>query len=343
MDFGTWYAHVTRRADLRLRDRVHTLMQGTHGSTFRGRGEDFEFFQPHGLGEDTAHIDWKASERLEDGLLVRRLREERVLEVWIAPTSAVDGHRLVQRGLQAATASRPYGDIGRSVIGQQDLLGFVGFDRDIRTVVQPFRSEKTFVNLLKTIWDHQPESGDATSLLPALRFFETQEGASQQKKKRLLLLLSDFETEDEWLSMARALRNAPGVPSYVRRGTGDTCRPQPAFTTATSRAASCNCRRALVRAAARKTGTSQEHRLAFENSVLAGCSVATDFQRGCEIDTFKLNAREQPLHNGGGRVNVLQPATSKVIDSGLGQNVEAKDPGGLHTQAARLSIKDLSS
>ncbi|MCY4513602.1 MAG: DUF58 domain-containing protein [Candidatus Tectomicrobia bacterium] len=206
MDFGTWYAHVTRRADLRLRDRVQTLMQGTHGSTFRGRGEDFEFFQPHGLGEDTAHIDWKASERLEDGLLVRRLREERVLEVWIAADlsasmfTGFSAENCKQRLLLDLMAI-----IGRSVIGQQDLLGFVGFDSNIRTVVQPFRSEKTFINLLKTIWDHRPESGDATSLLPALRFFETQEGASQQKKKRLLLLLSDFETEDEWLSMAQRI------------------------------------------------------------------------------------------------------------------------------------------
>ena len=95
--------------------------------------------------------------------------------------------------------------VGRSVIGQQDLLGFVGFDRNIRTVVQPFRSEKTFVNLLNMIWDHSPEAGVATSLLPTLRFFETQEGASQQKKKRLLLLLSDFETEEDWLPMARRI------------------------------------------------------------------------------------------------------------------------------------------
>ena len=206
MDFGSWYAHVTRHADLRLRDRVQTLMQGTHGSTFRGRGEDFAFFQPHALGEDTAHIDWRASERLEDGLLVRRLREERVLEVWIAADlsasmfAGFSAENCKQRLLLDLMAI-----IGRSVIGQQDLLGFVGFDRSVRTVIQPFRSEKTFVNLLKTIWDHRPESGDATSLLPALRFFETQEGASQQKKKRLLLLLSDFETEDEWLPMAQRI------------------------------------------------------------------------------------------------------------------------------------------
>ena len=206
MDFGSWYAHITRQAELRLRDRVKTLMQGTHGSTFRGRGEDFEFFQPHALGEDTAHIDWKASERLEDGLLVRRLREERVLEVWIAADlsasmftgfSAEDCKQRLLLDLMAI--------VGRSVIGQQDLLGFVGFDREIRTVVRPFCSEKTFVNMLKTIWDYQPESGCATSLLPALRFFESQEGASQQKKKRLLLLLSDFETDDDWLPMAQRI------------------------------------------------------------------------------------------------------------------------------------------
>jgi uncharacterized protein (DUF58 family) len=206
MDFGTWYAHATRRADLHLRQRVQTIMQGMHGSTFRGRGEDFEFFQPHALGEDTAHIDWRASERLESGLLVRRLREERVLEVWIAADlsasmftgfSAEDCKQRLLLDLMAI--------VGRSVIGQQDLLGFVGFDRDIRTVVQPFCSEKTFVNMLKTIWDYRPESGRATSLLPTLRFFETQGGASQQKKKRLLLLLSDFETDDDWLPMAQRI------------------------------------------------------------------------------------------------------------------------------------------
>ena len=206
MDFGSWYAHATRGADLRLKDRVQTLMQGTHGSTFRGRGEDFEFFQPHALGEDTAHIDWKASERLEDGLLVRRLREERVLEVWIAADlsasmfAGFSPEACKQRLLLDLLAI-----VGRSVIGQQDLLGFVGFDRNIRTVVQPFRSEKTFVNLLKSIWDHSPEGGVATSLLPTLRYFETQEGASQQKKKRLLLLLSDFETEEDWLPLARRI------------------------------------------------------------------------------------------------------------------------------------------
>ena len=207
MDFGTWYAHATRRADLRLRERVQTLMQGKHASTFRGRGEDFEFFQPHALGEDTAHIDWKASERLEDGLLVRRLREERVLEVWVA----ADLSASMFTGFSAESCKQRLlldllAIVGRSVIGQQDLLGFVGFDRSIRTVVQPFRSEKTFVNLLRTIWEHQPESGGATALLPALRYFETQEGTSRQKKKRLLLLLSDFETEDDWLPAAQRIR-----------------------------------------------------------------------------------------------------------------------------------------
>ena len=206
MDFGTWYAHATRRADLHLRQRVQTIMQGMHASTFRGRGEDFEFFQPHALGEDTAHIDWRASERLESGLLVRRLREERVLEVWIAADlSASIFTGFSTEGCKQRLLLDLIAIIGRSVIGQQDLLGFVGFDRNIRTVMQPFRSEKTFVNLLQMIWEHQPESGATTTLLPALRFFETQEGASQKKKKRLLLLLSDFETEDDWLPAAQRI------------------------------------------------------------------------------------------------------------------------------------------
>ena len=220
MDFGTWYADATRRADLRLRERVQTLMQGMHGSTFRGRGEDFEFFQPHALGEDTAHIDWKASERLEDGLLVRRLREERVLEVWIAADlSASMFTGFSAEGCKQRLLLDLIAIVGRSVIGQQDLLGFVGFDRNIRTVVQPFRSEKTFVSLLRTIWEHQPESGVATALLPTLRYFESQEGSSQQKKKRLLLLISDFETEDDWLPAAQRIHALhPLLPIVLEEG-----------------------------------------------------------------------------------------------------------------------------
>ena len=194
-------------------------MQGMHGSTFRGRGDDFEFFQPHALGEDTAHIDWKASERLEDGLLVRRLREERVLEVWIAADlSASMFTGFSAEGCKQRLLLDLIAIVGRSVIGQQDLLGFVGFDRNIRTVVQPFRSEKTFVNLLRTIWEHQPERGVATALLPTLRYFESQEGNSQQKKKRLLLLLSDFDTEDDWLPAAQRIHaTAPVAAGRIGR------------------------------------------------------------------------------------------------------------------------------
>ncbi len=164
MDFGTWYAEITRRVDLRIRDRMQTIMQGSHPSIWRGRGDDFDSFQPHTLGEETTHIDWKASERLEEGFLVRKLREERVLDVWIA----VDLSASMWTGFSPESCKQRLlldivAVIGRSLVHQQDQLGVIGFDRAIRTVVDPFRSEKAFVSLLQMLWAFEPEPGTTTS------------------------------------------------------------------------------------------------------------------------------------------------------------------------------------
>ncbi len=217
MDFGTWYAEITRRVDLRIRDRMQTIMQGSHPSIWRGRGDDFDSFQPHTLGEETTHIDWKASERLEEGFLVRKLREERVLDVWIA----VDLSASMWTGFSPESCKQRLlldivAVIGRSLVHQQDQLGVIGFDRAIRTVVDPCRSEKAFVSLLQMLWAFEPEPGTTTSLLPALQFFASHNGTGHTKRKRLVLLISDFETEDDWIPAVQRIRAThPIVPIWL--------------------------------------------------------------------------------------------------------------------------------
>ncbi|ETW93627.1 MAG: hypothetical protein ETSY1_38400 [Candidatus Entotheonella factor] len=217
IDFGTWYADITRRVDLRIRDRMQTMMQGSHPSIWRGRGDDFDSFQPHTLGEETTHIDWKASERLEDGFLVRKLREERVLDVWVA----VDLSASMWTGFSPENCKQRLlldiiAVVGRSLLHQQDQLGVMGFDQTIRTVLEPFRSEKALVNLLQMLWDFQPEPGTTTSLLPALQFFASHKGTGHTKRKRLVLVLSDFDTEDDWIPAVQQIRAThPIVPVWL--------------------------------------------------------------------------------------------------------------------------------
>ncbi len=211
MDFGTWYATITRQVDLRIRDRMQTMMQGVHPSLLRGRGDDFESFQPHALGEETTHIDWRASERLEEGFLVRKLREERVLDVWIA----ADLSASMWMGFSPESCKQKLlldviAVIGRSLLRQQDRLGVIGFDHTVHTVLAPFRSEKTFVGLLQMLWEFQPKAGIATALLPALQFFESHRGAG---RKRLVFVVSDFETQEDWLPAVQRIRAThPIVP-----------------------------------------------------------------------------------------------------------------------------------
>lgn len=215
MEFGAWYAAITRQVDLRIRDRVQTIMQGVHPSLMRGRGDDFESFQPHTLGEETTHIDWRASERLEDGFLVRRLREERVLDVWIAADlSASMWTGFLTGACKQKLLLDVIAVIGRSLLHQQDRLGVIGFDHTVRTVFEPFRSEKTFVGLLQMLWEFEPEPGATTSLLPALQFFESHRGAGH---KRLIFVLSDFETEEDWIPAVQRIRAThPIVPIVLK-------------------------------------------------------------------------------------------------------------------------------
>ena len=223
MNFGAWYAHITRRVDLHIRDRVQTIMQGLHPSAFRGRGDDFEFLQHYTLGEDITHIDWKASERLEDGFLVRRRREERVLEIWIvADLSASIFTGFSPQGCKQRLLLDIMAVVGRSVLQQQDLLGFISFDHTVRTVLTPFRSEKTFINLLKMIWDFQPTSSKLTSLLPALQYFETHAGTWQQKR-RMILVLSDFETQEDWIPTVQRLGATQAIfPVFLEESIPET-------------------------------------------------------------------------------------------------------------------------
>ena len=217
MDFGAWYADITRQADLRIQERVQSLMQGRHRSVRRGRGDDFESFQPHAMGEELTHIDWKASERLEDGLLVRQLREERVLEVWLA----IDLSASMWTGFAPESCKQQLlldivAVLGRSVLRQQDLLGIIGFDHAIRTVLPPFRSEKALVSLLQMLWAFEPEPGSTTSLLPALQFFLSHQGAGRGGRKRLVLVISDFDTGDDWTPVAQQIRAAhPIAPIWL--------------------------------------------------------------------------------------------------------------------------------
>lgn len=217
MDFGTWYADITRRVDLRIRDRMQTIMQGSHPSIWRGRGDDFDSFQPHILGEETTHIDWKASERLEDGFLVRKLREERVLDVWIAvDLSASMWTGFSPEGCKQRLLLDIMAAVGRSLLHQQDQLGVIGFDQTIRTVLEPFRSEKALVNLLQMLWAFEPEPGTTTSLLPALQFFASHKGTGYTKRKRLVLVISDFNTEDDWIPAVQRIRAThPIVPIWL--------------------------------------------------------------------------------------------------------------------------------
>jgi uncharacterized protein (DUF58 family) len=194
---------------------MQTLMQGLHPSAFRGRGADFEFLQPHTAGEDPTQIDWKASERLEDGFLVRRRREERVLDVWLAADlSASIGAGFSPEGCKHRLLLDVMAVIGHAVRQQQDLLGFIGFDQTLRMVLPPFRSERTFISLLHMLWEFQPTPGLTTSLLAALQFFATYRGPWQ--RKRLVFILSDFESAEDWFPALQRLRAAhPVCPVFL--------------------------------------------------------------------------------------------------------------------------------
>jgi uncharacterized protein (DUF58 family) len=179
----------TSRLDLRARDVVEGFIAGMHRSPFFGHSVEFVQHREYTPGDDIRHLDWKVWSKT-DRFFVKQYEEETNLRC----TLVVDVSESMHYG-RGALNKYGYGCtvaacLGYLLLRQQDAVGMVTFDSDVRQIV-PARSPQNHIDaLIKAMDVSRPR--EKTDLEKILR--RVAEAASS---RGMVVLVSDLLADRE--------------------------------------------------------------------------------------------------------------------------------------------------
>jgi uncharacterized protein (DUF58 family) len=179
----------TSRLDLRARQVVEGFIAGMHRSPFFGHSVEFVQHRDYTPGDDIRHLDWKVWSKT-DKFYVKQFEEETNLRAMVAldvSNSMHYGRGALNKYNYACTIAAC---LSYLLLRQQDAVGLVSFDEDIRQIV-PARSQQTHIDALVKAMDvSRPR--DKTDLEKILRRV-----AESTPNRGMIILVSDLLADRE--------------------------------------------------------------------------------------------------------------------------------------------------
>lgn len=188
------------RLEIRARLIVEGYISGLHKSPYRGASVEFAEHREYVPGDDVRHIDWKVYGR-SDRYYIKQYEEETNLRTHVL----LDASESMTFG-SSAMSKLEYGRtlaaaLSYLILWQQDAVGAMVFDEDIRSSV-PISSSRGHLQDLVRVISAEPGQ-DATDLGAVLGKI-----ADRIKRKSLLILLTDLFDDVEKISLGlRRLRH----------------------------------------------------------------------------------------------------------------------------------------
>ena len=134
------------RLDLRARQVVEGFISGMHKSPVFGHSIEFVQHREYTIGDDLRHLDWKVWSKT-DRYYVKQFEAETNLRC----TLVVDVSESMHYGRGALNkyeyACTVWACLGYLLLRQQDAVGLISFDSDVRHIV-PARSQQTHVDAI---------------------------------------------------------------------------------------------------------------------------------------------------------------------------------------------------
>lgn len=186
------------------RQVVDGLTVGMHGSPHKGFGVEFKEHRPYVLGDEVRAVDWKLYGKT-DRLYIRQYEEETSLGCFIlvdqSGSMAYSGKR--SGGVSKhAYAIRLAACLAYLLISQQDAVGLVTFDTEIRELLPPGSKPSHLRGLLECLAESRAQGETRLSdvlaqMVPKIR------------RRGLLVLISDcFDDVDALLKTLAFFRHA---------------------------------------------------------------------------------------------------------------------------------------
>ena len=171
---------------LRARHIVEGYVAGQHRSPYHGFSIEFAEHREYSPGDDLRYVDWKVYGRTDKFYLKQYEDETNLLCYLVLDVS----ESMTYRGPDAALSKLEYAQclaaaIAWLVLQQQDSVGLVTFDSQIRTFIRPAGNPSHLSELLRAMEAAQP--GPKTNAGPI--FHELSE---RLKKRGVVIILSDF-------------------------------------------------------------------------------------------------------------------------------------------------------
>src|SRR6476660_6099971 len=134
------------RLDLRAQKVVDGFIAGMHRSPFFGHSVEFAQHREYVRGDDIRHLDWKVWSKT-DRYYIKQFEAETNLR----STLVVDVSESMRYGRGALDkyeyACTAAACLGYLLLRQQDSVGLISFDADVRQIVPP-RSAQTHIDAL---------------------------------------------------------------------------------------------------------------------------------------------------------------------------------------------------
>jgi uncharacterized protein (DUF58 family) len=172
--------------ELRARRIVEGYVSGLHRSPFHGFSIEFAEHREYVPGDDLRHVDWKVFGRTDKVYLKQYEEETNLITYLLLDVS----ESMRYRSRWAALSKLEYAQcvaaaLAYLVLQQQDSVGLVTFDAEIRALVRPSSNPSHLKQLLHVMEEAVPQR--KTAMGPIFHDL-----AERLKKRGIVIVLSDL-------------------------------------------------------------------------------------------------------------------------------------------------------
>ena len=191
-----------QRVPLRARWIVEGYVSGVHRSPFHGFSIEFAEHREYAPGDDLRYLDWKVLARTDKYYLKQFEEETNLICHLLLDTSQSMCYRSASAPMSKLDyARRAAAALAYLILHQQDSVGLVAFDSEIRSLVRPSSNPSHLKEIL-----HVMEGATAerkTAIGPIFHDL-----AERLKKRGIVIVLSDlFDDVDSLMTGLKHLRH----------------------------------------------------------------------------------------------------------------------------------------
>jgi uncharacterized protein (DUF58 family) len=176
------------RLDLRAKFIVEGFLSGLHASPFHGFSVEFSEHRKYSAGDDVKDIDWNAYAKTGKYYIKKYRAETNMTGHLVMDLSASMNYTFRQELTKFDYAICLAAALGYLMVNQQDPVGLVTFDTQIRSVVPP-KSKRSQIGALLSVLANLKPAGETDIAGSLIRL------APLLRGKCLVMLFSDLLTD----------------------------------------------------------------------------------------------------------------------------------------------------